>query len=519
MASAAIGYRQRRQSVWRFSRWDALLVALTVAHGVTLALWPAAPVIAVGVWWNANTIAHNFIHRPFFRSAAMNRLFSAALSVLLGIPQALWRDRHLAHHAGVPWRLRVSRQLAAETSLVAMLWAVLAWSHPHFFLLAYVPGYLIGLGLCAAQGYWEHAAGEATSHYGFLYNLLCFNDGFHVEHHADPAAHWTVLPGRISAGGQSSRWPALLRWLEVPPLEALERLVLRSPTLQQFVLRCHRRALRSLLEHAPPVRHAVIVGGGLYPRTALILRELLPSARLTIIDCNRRNLETARGLIEGDIGGGVIGDVEFRHQSFTVTRAGSSLPPNPLPRSPKREYDRGSVTHSVADDSSSLPPNPLPRSPKREYNRGSVTHSVAGDGSSSPPNPLPGSPMREYDRGSDRVADGSSSRPNPLPGSPMREYDHGSVTRAVAGSSRPPNPLPGSPIREYDRCSVTHSDADDGDDFDLTVIPLCLEGDRAAIYLHPPSSIVLVHDWIWRPRGKGAVVSVLLLKRINLVLR
>ena len=66
---------------------------------------------------------------------------------------------------------------------------------------------------------------------------------------------------------------------------------------------------------------------------------------------------------------------------------------------------------------------------------------------------------------------------------------------------------------------MTHSDADDGDDFDLTVIPLCLEGDRAAIYRHPPSSIVLVHDWIWRPRGKGAVVSVLLLKRINLVLR
>src|SRR5580704_7413180 len=124
MASAAVGYR--RQSVWRFSLWDALLVALAAAHGVTLALLPVAPVIAVGVWWNSNTIAHNFIHRPFFRSTALNRLFSAALSVLLGIPQALWRDRHLAHHAGVAWRLRISRQLAAETSLVMMLWAVLA---------------------------------------------------------------------------------------------------------------------------------------------------------------------------------------------------------------------------------------------------------------------------------------------------------------------------------------------------------------------------------------------------------
>jgi hypothetical protein len=30
---------------------------------------------------------------------------------LLGIPQKLWKDRHMAHHAGVEWRLRGSRQL------------------------------------------------------------------------------------------------------------------------------------------------------------------------------------------------------------------------------------------------------------------------------------------------------------------------------------------------------------------------------------------------------------------------
>ena len=56
-------------------------------------------------------------------------------------------------------------------------------------------------------------------------------------------------------------------------------------------------------------------------------------------------------------------------------------------------------------------------------------------------------------------------------------------------------------------------------DCDLTVIPLCLHGGRAAIYSSPSSPAVLVHDWIWRRRGAGAVVSAALLKRLNLVRR
>lgn len=48
---------------------------------------------------------------------------------------------------------------------------------PAFFVWTYVPGYLAGLLLCAVHGHYEHAAGT-TSHYGRLYNLLCFNDGY-----------------------------------------------------------------------------------------------------------------------------------------------------------------------------------------------------------------------------------------------------------------------------------------------------------------------------------------------------
>lgn len=376
MASIAGHYGQT--GIWRFSRRDASLVALAGLHAAILAVWPVAPLIAAGVWWNSNTIAHNFIHRPFFRSEGMNRLFSAALSVLLGIPQTLWRDRHLAHHAGVEWRLHVSRRLLAETALVVCLWLALASLQPRFFLAVYLPGYLAGLGLCAMQGHWEHAGGHPTSHYGRIYNLLCFNDGYHAEHHAAPAIHWTKLPDFREAAAPTSSWPPLMRWLEIRwlemrwlddhQLESLERLVLRSPRLQRFVLRTHRRAFRALLPQLQTIRRVTIVGGGLFPRTALILRALLPAAHLTIVDSNPRNLESARAFLDGKI-----------------------------------------------------------------------------------------------------------------------EYCN---ERYVPGELR---------------------------DCDLTVIPLCLHGERAVIYCRPPSPSVLVHDWVWRCRGAGAVVSFALLKRLNLV--
>ncbi|MEP7353255.1 MAG: fatty acid desaturase [Acidobacteriota bacterium] len=366
MASVARHYPQT--GIWRFTQQDSIFVAFAALHAAVLVAQPMAPFIALGLWWNANTIAHNFIHKPFFVDRWMNRLFSAALSVLLGFPQTLWRDRHVAHHAAVQWRLRVSWQLAWETILVLCLWVAMIYLQPHFFLVGYVPGYFAGLGLCAAQGYWEHAAGAPTSHYGRLYNLLCFNDGYHAEHHSDPGTHWTGLPFRVRSGSSTSGWPAPLRGLEVSPLEALERFVLRSPLLQRFVLNCHRRALQQLVTPLPPIRSIMVVGGGLFPRTALILLELLPEAHLTIVDLSQRNLDISRTFLGDSVG--------YRQEHF----------------------------------------------------------------------------------------------------------------------------LPNEPTR----C-------------DLTVIPLCLEGDRAAIYDHPPSSFVLVHDWIWRRRGASAVVSVALLKRINLV--
>jgi fatty acid desaturase len=125
MSTAAATLANR--GILRHSGWDALLVALAAAHGVVVFLLAfsgtrfleetgflnaavSSAILALGLWWNANTIAHNFIHKPFFRARALNCLFSAYLSLVLGLPQSLWRDRHLAHHAGVPWRFRLRRQ-------------------------------------------------------------------------------------------------------------------------------------------------------------------------------------------------------------------------------------------------------------------------------------------------------------------------------------------------------------------------------------------------------------------------
>jgi hypothetical protein len=301
----------RPRGVLRHSRWDALLVTLALAQGVVLFAVPVLPVVAVGLWWNSNTISHYFIHKPFFRPRWLNRLFASYLTVLLGIPQSLWRDRHLAHHAGRDWRFHLTAELALEAGLVLALWAALLVLAPWFFLTSYVPGFALGLFLCWLHGYYEHARGT-VSHHGRLYNLLFFNDGYHVEHHAGMSTHWTELRGSVESGVPVSRWPAVLRWLEVFSLENLERLVLWSRPLRWFVIATHRRAFRRLLAQVGPVGQVGIVGGGLFPRTALILRQLLPGARLVVIDSDPGNVETARAF--------PLGDTEFVNERYDAER-------------------------------------------------------------------------------------------------------------------------------------------------------------------------------------------------------
>jgi hypothetical protein len=414
-----------RPGVLRHSPWDALLVALAATHGGLLLAAPILPVVAVGLWWNSNTIAHNFIHRPFFRSRGLNVLFGLYLSVLLGVPQTLWRERHLAHHAGAAWRLKLSGRLAAEVVLVLFFWGALAASYGAFFLTAYLPGYALGLGLCWLHGHYEHARGT-TSHHGRLYNLLFFNDGYHVEHHARPGAHWTTLPQQVEPDAPTSRWPAVLRWLDALSLDGLERVVLRSPRLQQFVLSRHERAFRRLLPPLPADAHVAVVGGGLFPRTLLVLQRLLPQASFLVIDRSDENLATARSVASSVRlpKSATVGGHTFRAEALANFRFAPDTRVSPPTPHATRELEVGRGTRQ---DRHSLTAIPRPRI----------------------------------------------------------RYEHAC----------------------YEPSQVTGCD--------VAVFPLAFVGDRDAIYQRPPARVVFVHDWLWRRRGTGVVVSWLLLKRLN----
>ena len=359
----------RSGRILRHSQWDAGLIVLSGVHGLLLLSTPSIWLIALGFWWNGNTIAHNFIHLPFFRSVPMNRAFSAWLTLLLGVPQTLWRQRHLAHHAQRRWRLHFNGQLLFESCVLLALWGTLLICAPNFFATVYLPGIALGLGLCHMQGRYEHVRG-AVSHYGRVYNWLFFNDGYHVEHHERPSEHWRAIPHRKPSHLAPSRWPAVLRWLDAFNLTMLEKLVLKSGWLQRLVLRCHEKAFRRLW---PKLKHhdkVVIVGGALFPRTALIVERLAPEAEIEVIDCCAEHIERARSFF------GMR--VRFVEQRFNPAQ-------------------------------------------------------------------------------------------------------------------------PGSEGRK------------------LLVIPLSFDGDKESIYQMQSRGPILVHDWIWRRRGVGVVVSWLLLKRLNLI--
>jgi fatty acid desaturase len=254
---------------WLFAhaRWDAVLVALTLleialtavgaasfsgflrAHGPLSTALSYGALGALLVFLNCTNyqcIAHNFIHKPFFRSRVHNRVFAVVNTLGLGAPQSLYRVHHLNHHrygndrkdpdthqtkdrssiyrfSNDPERpepllsyavlgpmrmglgelleeakrLRLAGQILVETvALVALVAALFAvdWRGA---LLFFLPVWYLGQVAAYAENYLEHnhaipgsTRTDSVSCYGALYNLVWFNNGYHQEHHFRPQVHW-----------------------------------------------------------------------------------------------------------------------------------------------------------------------------------------------------------------------------------------------------------------------------------------------------------------------------------------
>lgn len=253
---------RRDHGLFAWSRWDALSVAAGLAHlafvvGI-VARFAGRPwwgnlicglAYAYAAAWNLNSVAHNFIHTPYFRWAPLNYAFSLLLSLALCSPQRFYRWIHLRHHEGNSDRpgpdgqtrdwlsiYRHGRDGAPETARSYVLkgffrgdagdlhralkqkrpfdamfgrielaaiggfvsgLAILDWKAVLFL----APFYYLGECLSQLNGYYEHFGGDpdrpiawGVSSYAPFYNLVWFNNGHHAEHHYRPAVHWTRLP-------------------------------------------------------------------------------------------------------------------------------------------------------------------------------------------------------------------------------------------------------------------------------------------------------------------------------------
>lgn len=278
-AQHGVGERRRRAGVFRYTAWDAVPALLAFVHlavlaGLFLAWpqldWPArlagGLAYAFAIGWSQDSIAHNFIHNPFFVSKRLNRMIAYALTLANGAPQTMYAYVHMRHHAGNSdrpdeagdtidpisiyrhgaegraepmlsyvllgfWRddgpFTVARAIAAKRPAEAKqalheFWALVAVYAAAFvvqwdFVLVLAPFYYLGQSLSFLIAYYEHLGGEpddpmatGVSTYEPVYNAVFLNNGYHAEHHYRPKQHWTRMEAvRREMAAAGSRHPVI----------------------------------------------------------------------------------------------------------------------------------------------------------------------------------------------------------------------------------------------------------------------------------------------------------------------
>ena len=147
-------------------------------------------------------------HEPLVSYALRGAVDSLVgrVSDLAGVIR-LWRvgardDNLLALASRKPDRRRRElRQLQVDRAahcLALGAFAVISWQ---WTVMCYLPAFFCALTLVNVQNYFRHYGAnpdsrmsDSVSHYGRLYNLVTFNDGYHQEHHLSPATHWSRMP-------------------------------------------------------------------------------------------------------------------------------------------------------------------------------------------------------------------------------------------------------------------------------------------------------------------------------------
>ncbi len=203
---------------------------------------------AISISWNINGISHNFLHNPYFTSLTANRLFSLVESLAIGFSQTFYEYVHQRHHMGNSDRPDESGETIDWLSIyrhghdgeaeniwsyvflsyfrddpveiyneiknrraddafwgVFEIFAFLTFYALGFFMnwkfmLFFLPFYYMGHCLSYLNGYYLHYGGNpdkpiawGVSSYGWFYNTLWFNNGYHAEHHFRPKMHWTKM--------------------------------------------------------------------------------------------------------------------------------------------------------------------------------------------------------------------------------------------------------------------------------------------------------------------------------------